>query len=96
MQPVADQVSSVLKSISSPKRLLVLCQLAEGERCVGELSAALSMTSPAMSQQLSILRREGIVETRRDGQVVYYSIKDENVLAIMALLYQRYCAPAHN
>ena len=96
MQPVAGQVSGVLKSISSPKRLLILCQLTDGERCVGDLSSALSISPAAMSQQLSILRREGIVSTRRDGQVVYYTITDQNVLAIMELLYQRYCSPALN
>lgn len=96
MQPVANQVSGLLKSISSPKRLLILCQLTEGERCVGDLSSALSISQAATSQQLGILRREGIVTTRRDGQVVYYSITDQNVLAIMELLYQRYCSPALN
>lgn len=96
MEETADEVSSYMKLLSAPGRLMVLCQLVEGEMSSGELCAAVGMKPPAMSQQLAILRREGIVRTRRDGQSIFYSIADPNIMKIMMFLYDTFCAPENN
>ena len=93
MEETAAKVSALLKLLSHRDRLMALCHLAEGEMAAGELAEALGKKAPATSQQLSILRREGIVEARRDGQTIHYSIADEDALAIMHFLYARFCAP---
>ncbi len=93
MEETADEVSGYMKLLSSPGRLMVLCQLVEGEMSSGALCDAVGMKPPAMSQQLSILKRENIVRTRRDGQSIYYSIADPNIMKIMMFLYDTFCAP---
>lgn len=70
---------------------MVLCHLAQGEMAAGEIAEALEKKAPAMSQQLSVLRREGLIEARREGQSIYYRIADEDAVAIMSFLYQRFC-----
>ncbi len=93
MEETADEVSGYMKLLSAPGRLMVLCQLVEGEMSAGALCDAVGMKPPAMSQQLAILRREGIVRTRRDGQSIYYSISDPNIMKIMMFLYDTFCGP---
>lgn len=91
MAATADRVSALMKTLSSPRRLMILCQLVEGERAVGDLAARLQMQSAAVSQQLALLRREGIVRTRRDGQSVYYSLARGDVRGLILFLYEVYC-----
>ncbi len=91
LEHAADQVSGIMKLLSAPNRLMILCQLVEQELCVGDLCQLLNMKPPAMSQQLSILRREGILSSRRDGQTIYYFISDENILKLITFLYETYC-----
>ena len=88
----ADEASQLLKTMANPERLLLLCQLAEGERNVGELQAALGIVQPTLSQQLAVLRREALVETRRDGKQIYYRIADPAALAVIETLYHLFCS----
>ena len=91
MEQTAIEVSHLMKMLSAPNRLLILCQLAESEKSVGQLCELLGLKSPAMSQQLSLLRREGLIDARRQGQSIYYSISDENLLSLLSYLYENYC-----
>ena len=91
MEQTATQVSALLKLLSHRDRLMVLCHLAQGEMSAGELADALGRKAPAMSQQLAVLRRERIIEARREGQSIFYSIVDEDAVAIMGFLYERFC-----
>ena len=77
--------------LSNRTRLLILCQLVEGERAVNELSEALALSQPTVSQQLAVLRREGLRETRRDGQQGFYALPRGRVSRLMEFLYQTFC-----
>lgn len=90
----ADAAGQLLKTLANPDRLLLLCQLSQGERNVGELEALLGIVQPTLSQQLAVLRREGLVDTRRDGKQVYYRISSAPALALINTLYQLFCAGA--
>ena len=92
MQQASMQASQLLKSLSHPDRLLLLCQLTQGEYCVSELESLVGVGQPSLSQQLGILRKDELVSTRRDGKQIYYSIASEDALAVLELLYQRFCA----
>lgn len=92
MQEASKQASQLLKSLSHPDRLLLLCQLTQGEYCVGELERLVGVGQPSLSQQLGILRKDELVTTRRDGKQIYYSIASDDALAVLQLLYQRFCA----
>lgn len=91
MARTAERVSGVMRALSHPKRLLILCQLAEGERSVGELARLLEMKEPAMSQQLALMRREGLVTARRDGQTVWYALAAGEVRDLLVFLHDTYC-----
>lgn len=88
----ADAASQLLKVLANPDRLLLLCQLAEGERNVGELQAALGIAQPTLSQQLGVLRREGLVATRREGRQIHYRIASPAALALIQTLYRQFCS----
>lgn len=88
----AGAAGQLLKTLANPDRLLLLCQLSQGERNVGELEALLGIVQPTLSQQLAVLRREGLVDTRRDGKQVYYRISSPQALAVINTLYQLFCA----
>ena len=70
---------------------MTLCHLTQGEMSAGQLAEAIGKKAPAMSQQLAVLRREGIINVRRDGQSLYYRIADPDAVAIMGFLYERFC-----
>lgn len=91
MKNTAAEVSTLMKTLSNEHRLLALCQLVEGERSVGELAEILDVRLPAMSQQLTLLRLEGFVSTRREGQTIYYSLAREDVKSLIKFLYKTYC-----
>ena len=82
-----------MKLLANVERLLLLCQLAQGEMCVSELEEALGIHQPTLSQQLGVLRSEAVVNTRREGKNIYYSIADPALLKIVAVLYRLYCPP---
>ena len=88
----AEEAGQLLKALSNPDRLLLLCQLSQGERNVSELEALLGIQQPTLSQQLAVLRREGLVETRREGKLIYYCISSPAALAVINTLYQLFCA----
>ena len=90
------QAVGVLKILANEDRLMLLCQLSQGEHCVGELQAALSIGQPTLSQQLGVLRNEGVVSTRRDGKNIYYSVADPRTLEILVLLHRLYCPDGEN
>ena len=91
MRHQAGQVVSLLKVMGNPDRLLLLCQMLQGEYSVGELEDMLDIHQPTLSQQLGVLRNEGLVSTRRDGKYIYYSVAHPHVQAILDTLYRLYC-----
>jgi DNA-binding transcriptional ArsR family regulator len=93
MQKKAGEASTLLAAMANEKRLMLLCQLIEGEKSVTELSEALGVRQPTVSQHLALLRKDGFVEPRRDGQVQYYGIASEEVRSILSTLYSIYCVP---
>jgi len=93
MEAAADQASDLLKALSNRHRLLIICQLIDGERSVGELAEFLGLRDSTVSQHLALLRRDGLVAARRDGQTIYYSITSEPAREVLKTLYQVYCAP---
>ncbi|MBO6895901.1 MAG: winged helix-turn-helix transcriptional regulator [Shimia sp.] len=92
MMANAQAASNFLKAISHEGRLMILCQLASGEKSVTELEDLLSARQAAVSQQLSRLRLEGLVKPRRDGKTIYYSLVDDRSTKIMEVVYELFCA----
>ena len=92
MRASAGEAALMMRSLGNQDRLLLLCQLSQEELNVGELEERLDIRQPSLSQQLGVLRREGLVATRREGKNVYYRIADQRVLALLQTLYQLYCA----
>lgn len=80
-----------LKLLANEDRLLLLCQLSRGEMCVSELEEQLGIRQPTLSQQLAVLRSEGVVDTRREGKNVFYSVADKQLLELISVLYRLYC-----
>ena len=91
MQTGAAKACRLMKVLSNPDRLLLLCQLSQGEKRVGELEEILGITQPTLSQQLTVLRDEELVSTRRDGKSIYYQMSSPEALAVMQVLYQNFC-----
>jgi ArsR family transcriptional regulator len=91
LRGAAGQAVSALKLLANEDRLLLLCQLSQGEMCVSELEEALDIHQPTLSQQLGVLRNEGVVSTRREGKNIFYSVADPALLEILAVLYRIYC-----
>jgi DNA-binding transcriptional ArsR family regulator len=87
----ARSASDFIKALSHENRLLLLCLLAEKERSVGELENLLAMSQSSVSQQLARLRYDNLVTTRRDGKTIFYSIANENVRSVIALIYDIFC-----
>jgi DNA-binding transcriptional ArsR family regulator len=91
LQGNARRVASLLKAMSNPARLIILCQIAEGERSVGELERAVGLGQSSISQHLAVLRREAVVSSRRVRQTVLYSLASKEVVALMATLHAVFC-----
>lgn len=87
----ATQAVGVLKLLANEDRLMLLCLLSRGERCVSELEQQLGIRQPTLSQQLAVLRSEAAVSTRREGKNIYYSVAEPAMLEILTLLYRLYC-----
>jgi ArsR family transcriptional regulator, virulence genes transcriptional regulator len=94
MLAAADQASAMLKALSNRHRLIIVCQLTEKERSVGELAGLLNIRDSTVSQHLALLRKDGLVTARRDGQTIWYSIGSPQGREIVRTLYRVYCAPA--
>jgi len=93
----ATHATEFMKALAHEGRLLILCQLATGEKSVTQLEELLSSRQAAVSQQLARLRLEGLVDHRREGKTIYYSLKDKRAVRMLELLYDMFCkeeAPA--
>ena len=93
MRNAAGEASAMLRTLANEERLLLLCQLSQGEQCVSELEQMLDIHQPTLSQQLGVLRKQGLVETHREGKQIYYSVNDPTVLTLLKTLYSLYCQP---
>lgn len=93
MQAAADAASALLKALANQHRLIIVCQLIEKERSVGELAELLTLRDSTVSQHLALLRRDGLVSARRDGQTIWYSIGSEPARELVSTLYRVYCGP---
>jgi len=89
----ARQASEFLKALSHEARLVILCLLSEGEKSVTEIEQTLRLRQPAVSQQLARLRADGLVETRRDGKNIYYSLARSEVRDVIVALHRAFCRP---
>nr|WP_184260332.1 metalloregulator ArsR/SmtB family transcription factor [Rhodopseudomonas rhenobacensis] len=96
MEQAADQASELLKALSNRHRLLIICQLVDGERSVGDLAQLLGLRDSTVSQHLALLRKDGLVAARRDAQTIYYSIASAPARELLTTLYRVYCPPALN
>lgn len=90
----ASKACALLKALANEDRLLLLCQLTQGERNVGELEGLSGIRQPTLSQQLGVLRDEGMVNTRRMGKYIYYSLASFEVVSLMQTLSGLYCGQA--
>ncbi|MBY6188782.1 metalloregulator ArsR/SmtB family transcription factor [Marinobacter hydrocarbonoclasticus] len=89
----AEAASRLLKSIANGHRLMILCLLLEKELTVGELNDRVPLSQSALSQHLAVLRKEGLVSTRKEAQMVWYRLASAEVESILATLHSIYCAP---
>lgn len=94
MEQHAGEASALLKAMASPHRLMVLCNLMDREQSVGELLEEIPLSASALSQHLAVLRREGLVSTRREAQTIYYSLAQGPAKDVISVLHEGYCAPA--
>jgi len=91
MRVAAKDATALLRALANEDRLLLLCQLVQEEKSVGELEELLDIRQPTLSQQLGVLRSEGLVNTRRDGKRIHYSVADSKVHALLGTLYHLFC-----
>src|SRR5688572_11535971 len=91
LRAAAAEAVSALKVLANQERLLLLCQLSQGERCVGDLEPELDIHPPTLSQQHDVLRNQGVVATRKEGKNLFYSVADPALLEVLALVYKLYC-----
>ncbi|WP_300088749.1 metalloregulator ArsR/SmtB family transcription factor [uncultured Nitrosomonas sp.] len=87
----AAKACSMLKILANEDRLLILCQLIQGKKNVGELEQTLGIRQPTLSQQLTVLRDEKLVSTERQGKYIYYSVASPEAVQIMNTLFNLYC-----
>ena len=88
----AEEAAVMLRALSHSGRLKVLCELVGGERSAGELVRASGLSQSALSQHLAKLREEGLVETRRDGQTIFYRLCDPKIARVLDVLHDLYCS----
>ena len=91
MAEKACQASDFLKALAHESRLMILCILAEGEKSVSELEEQLALRQPTVSQQLARLRLDGLVDTRREGKTIYYSLASEEARVVIGAIYDVFC-----
>jgi ArsR family transcriptional regulator, virulence genes transcriptional regulator len=91
LRPHARSAAGLLKALANEQRLMILCNLTEGELSVGELNERLPLSQSALSQHLAVLREEGIVATRREAQVIRYSLQPGAAAQVIGLLHDIYC-----
>lgn len=91
MRDSAEVVVGILKSLANTDRLLILCHLSQQELNVSQIEEITEIKQPTLSQQLMMLRKSNVVNTRRDGKQIFYSIKDERMIEVLNTLYSLYC-----
>lgn len=92
LRKAAGAATALLRTLAHEDRLLLLCQLSQGEMCVSDLEVELGIFQPSLSQHLGVLRRQGLVSTRREGKNIFYRVADEKALAVLQTLYELFCA----
>ena len=93
MRSQAASAETMLKALGNRHRLMILCRLNDGEQSVGDLAAFLDVRDSTVSQHLALLRKDGVVSTRRDGQTIWYALASEPVRRLVGTLYEIYCSP---
>ncbi len=93
MQDSAAEAEELLKAMANRHRLIILCQLIDQERSVGELAGILDLRDANVSQHLALLRKDGLVTTRREGQTIWYAIASDPARKLVETIYQVFCAP---
>lgn len=93
LNEVAAEAATLLSRLANPDRLVILCLLVNGEKNVSQIGEESGIVQPTLSQQLTVLRKDGLVQTRRKGKYVYYRLENEQVLTLMQTLYQVFCTP---
>ena len=91
MQRNATDAVSLLKSLANESRLMIMCVLSEGEYSVGQLNEKIKLSQSALSQHLAVLREQGLVQTRRESQTIFYRLADTAAMDIVHLLHDVYC-----
>lgn len=89
----AARAATLLRLLGNERRLMILCQLADGELSVGEIQPRVGLSQSALSQHLALLREEGIVATRRSGQTIFYRLADPAAARIIETLAELFCPP---
>jgi ArsR family transcriptional regulator, virulence genes transcriptional regulator len=90
----AERAAAMLKCLANPHRLMILCTLCEGELSVGALNARIPLSQSALSQHLAVLRAERLVDTRREAQTIYYSVRPGPALDVIRVLHDHFCSPS--
>jgi DNA-binding transcriptional ArsR family regulator len=91
MKRNASDAVSLLKGLANESRLMIVCVLSEGELSVGQLNQRIKLSQSALSQHLAVLREQGMVQTRRESQTIYYRLADNTAMDIIELLHATYC-----
>jgi len=89
----ASRASALMKTLGHKDRLMILCHLADGEKSVGQIADLLEIPQSPLSQHLSRMRKEGLVDTRREAQTIFYSLKSGEASRIVEVLYELFCEP---
>jgi DNA-binding transcriptional ArsR family regulator len=92
IRPHADRAAALLKALANEQRLMILCQLLDGPRAVGQLNEQLELSQSALSQHLAVLRDARVVSTTRDAQTIRYQLSSATVTGIIRLLYKEFCS----
>ncbi len=92
----AAQAAKLLRALANERRLMILCQLVDGERSVGQLQPLVGLSQSALSQHLAVLREEGVVASRREATSLWYRIADPAALKVVGTLAEIFCPPAEN
>jgi ArsR family transcriptional regulator, virulence genes transcriptional regulator len=92
----AAQAAKLLRALANERRLMILCQLADGERSVGQIQPLVGLSQSALSQHLAVLREEGVVASRREAQAIWYRIADPAALKVVGTLAEIFCPPTEN
>jgi DNA-binding transcriptional ArsR family regulator len=93
MHARASEAAGLLRTLANPNRLMIVCSLVEGEFSVGQLEERLDIHQPTLSQQLTVLRENGIVETRRQSKQIFYRLSEEKAAQLVNSLYAIFCTP---